>query len=189
MLTKVISGGQTGADIAGLKTAKSFGIETGGLMPFGFKAYDACHPEYKELYGVEAHTSSSYVPRTRANVQNSDGTIRLARDFQSAGEICTKKAIDQYGKPWFDYDLAFPWIPKIENSQCYKLIQAAIAWIEDSNIEVLNVAGNRQRTPMVDSIDIEERASLFLTELFKGLGHKEPQGCVTLQDSSDGSPE
>ncbi len=177
MLTKVISGGQTGADIAGLKTAKSFGIETGGLMPFGFKTYDGCRPEYKELYGVEAHSSSSYVPRTRANVRDSDGTIRLAIDFQSAGEICTKKAIDSFDKPWMDVDL--------NSMMTMMFVALAMTWIKEANISVLNIAGNRERP---DS-RIEERASLFLATLFKGLGHKEPQGCVSLEDSSDGSQD
>jgi RNA polymerase sigma factor (sigma-70 family) len=36
MVRKVISGGQTGADQAGLFAAEAFGIETGGWMPKGF---------------------------------------------------------------------------------------------------------------------------------------------------------
>ena len=97
-LKKVISGAQTGADIAGLEVAKKFGLETGGLMPFGYKTQDGPKTEYREMYGVEMHQSSSYVPRTRANVRDSDGTIRLAFDFESRGEVCTKKAIDDYKK-------------------------------------------------------------------------------------------
>lgn len=87
MLRKVISGAQSGADIAGLEIAKRFGYETGGTMPFGYKTLDGCKPEYKSLYGVSAHPSSSYVPRTRKNVLESDGTIRLAYNFSSKGEI------------------------------------------------------------------------------------------------------
>lgn len=171
MLRKVISGGQTGADIAGLKVAKRFGIETGGLMPFGYKAYDRPHPEYKELYGVEAHTSSSYVPRTRANARESDGTIRLAYNFDSAGEICTKKAIDDYKKPWFDVELDNFSLGVGEFGVNEIVVALALTWIKESNIEVLNVAGNREREGL--SFSVEERASLFLSELFNGLGHKE----------------
>jgi Circularly permutated YpsA SLOG family len=37
LLKKIISGGQTGADQAGLRTAKRLGIETGGWMPQGWR--------------------------------------------------------------------------------------------------------------------------------------------------------
>ena len=156
-LKKVISGAQTGADIAGLEVAKKFGIETGGLMPFGYKTQDGPKTEYREMYGVEMHQSSSYVPRTRANVRDSDGTIRLAFDFESRGEVCTKKAIDDYKKTFMDVVLG-------ENAKF--CIKAVAKWIEDNNIEVLNIAGNAEST----FAGTHDAATLFLTELFKELG-------------------
>lgn len=135
MMKRIISGAQTGADIAGLEVAKKFGFETGGTMPFGYKALDGCHPEYKKMYGVEFHTSSSYVPRTRKNVKNSDGTIRLAYDFSSKGEKCTLKAIEDYKKPYIDVDLNDP-IP----------VSDVIIWLKNNNIQILNVAGNSEKT-------------------------------------------
>ena len=50
MLRKVISGGQTGADRAGLQAAKSSGIKTGGYMPKGFLALDGNKVEFQYLY-------------------------------------------------------------------------------------------------------------------------------------------
>lgn len=134
MLRKAISGGQTGADIAGLEVAKKFGYETGGNIPFGYKTLDGCKPEYKDLYGMKVHYSSSYVPRTRMNVLEADGTIRLAYDFTSRGEICTLRAIEDYKKPWFDVDLNDP-----------SDILTVTNWITDHRIEVLNVAGNAEQ--------------------------------------------
>ncbi|CAE7860245.1 PYRB [Symbiodinium microadriaticum] len=141
---------QTGADIAGLEVAQKFGLETGGTMPFGFKALDGCHPEYKEMYGIEFHSSSSYVPRTRKNVRDADGTIRLAFDFTSKGEKCTLKAIEDYEKPHIDVDLSDP-IPVMD----------VITWIRDNNIETLNVAGNSEQTVN----GTHAAATDFLTEL------------------------
>lgn len=155
MLRKCISGGQTGADIAGLEVAKDFGLETGGTMPFGYKALDRCHPEYKEMYGIEFHSSSSYVPRTKKNVKDSDGTIRLAFDFSSKGEICTMKAIVSYKKPHIDVNLNDP-IP----------VKDVVTWIEDKNIEILNVAGNSEQTAPGTHVS----ATTFLTELCRALG-------------------
>lgn len=155
MLRKCISGGQTGADIAGLQVAKDFGLETGGTMPFGYKALDRCHPEYKEMFGIEFHSSSSYVPRTKKNVKDSDGTIRLAFDFSSRGEKCTMKAIAIYKKPFIDVDLNDP-IP----------VEDVVAWIRDKNIEILNVAGNSEQT----APGTYENSTEYLTKLFRALG-------------------
>ena len=151
MLKKVISGCQTGADIAGLEVAKEFGIETGGTMPFGFKTLAGCKPEYKDMYGVTAHNSSSYVPRTRKNVKDSDATIRLAYNFNSRGELCTLKAIKDYKKPHFDVDLSDP--PDIS---------CVTNWISGLTIEVLNVAGNAEET----SPGTHAAATEYLRKLF-----------------------
>ena len=154
MLRKVISGAQSGADIAGLETAKRFGYETGGTMPFGYKTLDGCKPEYKLLYGVSAHPSSSYVPRTRKNVLESDGTIRLAYNFSSKGEICTLRAIEDHKKPHFDVDLFDP-----------PPISSVTNWISCHRIAVLNVAGNAEQT----SPGTYLAATAYLERLFEAL--------------------
>ena len=151
-LRKVISGGQSGADIAGLEAAKKFGFETGGMMPFGFKTLDGPKPEYHDMYGLVPHASSSYTPRTRANVRESDGTIRLAFDFDSKGEICTKKAIDHYKKTFIDI-----------NFFAEQSIKPAVQWLCENDIEILNVAGNSEAT----WAGIHEKAFVFLEDLFK----------------------
>lgn len=154
MLKKVISGGQTGADVAGLETAKKFGYETGGMMPFGYKTLDGSKPTYKELYGIVAHSSSSYVPRTRNNVKESDGTIRLAYDFGTRGEICTLRAIEDYKKPHFDVDLNDP--PDVSD---------VLQWLKDKNITILNVAGNSEQS----CPGTHEAASKYLSSVFEEL--------------------
>ena len=154
MLKKVISGGQTGADIAGVETAKKFGYETGGNMPFGYKTLNGCRPEYKDLYGMKVHYSSSYVPRTKLNVLESDGTIRLAFNFESPGEICTKKAIDSYKKPHIDVNLNDP-IP----------ISCVTEWLSSHTIAVLNVAGNAEE----HNPGTHDAAVAYLEQLFEAL--------------------
>lgn len=172
MLKTVISGGQSGADIAGLEVAKKFGLETGGLMPFGYKTQDGPKTEYREMYGVEMHQSSSYVPRTRANVKDSDGTLRLAFDFESRGEVCTKKAIDDYKKHFMDVVLG-------ENAKfCIKVVAK---WIEDNNIEVLNIAGNAEST----FAGTHDATTNFLTELFRELGFDEISEKILHEDEMD----
>lgn len=157
-VVKVISGGQVGADIAGLRAAKALGIETGGWMPKGWKARDGKHPEYAELYGMHQHPYSyKYPPRTMMNVIYSDGTIRFATDFFSAGERCTLRCISKLQKPYFDIDL------NDIGSKGLRLFQA-IQWIRAHNIQILNVAGNANP-------EIELTVEFFLTEILKGVNH------------------
>ena len=183
-LRKVISGAQTGADIAGLEVAKKFGLETGGSMPFGYKTLDGPKTEYREMYGVEMHQSSSYVPRTRHNVKDSDGTIRLASNFDSRGEVCTLRAIQDYKKPHFDVDLSRLSDLTGVASPTDLIGQQVVEWLDEHDIEVLNVAGNAEQT----SPGTHARATEFLTELFQRMGLP-CDGSQCPSEQSDGSPE
>ncbi len=156
-IIKVISGGQTGADQAGLVVGKRFGFITGGWMPRGFKTLTGPRPDLKDLYNVQEHLSDSYAPRTELNVKESDGTVRLAGVLTSKGEICTLKAIKRFKKPYFDVDLTDP--PPVKEFA---------KWLTDNKISVLNVAGNSEQTfyrAFTQSVS-------YLTDSFFELGYK-----------------
>ena len=155
MLKKIISGGQSGADLAGLDVAKAMQMETGGTMPFGFKALDADgktvnHPDYAEKYGIVASDSSSYAVRTKKNVADSDGTIILGYNLQSKGTMCTLKSIILLQKPHLMIDLNDP--PSRDD---------VVDWLKSNNIETLNVAGNSEKTYK----GTYDSALLFLTNV------------------------
>ena len=158
MIERVISGGQTGADESGLFAAKEFGIETGGWMPPKFLNEWGHKPEYAELYGMKEHAVRGYQARTRANVRDSDGTIRFAVDFRSAGEKCTMKAIREFGKPYLDVQMG----AIIGGESSEEQIKIAVKWIQTKNIRVLNVAGNRESTRP----GLCKKAQDFLKEVF-----------------------
>lgn len=129
-LTKIISGGQTGADQAGLRAARTLGIATGGFAPRGWETHDGPAPWLAD-YGLE-EAVGGYPYRTALNVAHSSATVRFAVDFKSPGELCTMKAIKKYKKPHFDID---PFsTAKLDEFQ---------KWLE--NVTVLNVAGNSER--------------------------------------------
>lgn len=121
-------------------------------MPKGFKNQLGFFPEYAQLFNYTEHTSSSYKERTWENVQNSDGTLRLAFDFESLGEKCTLSAIRKYKKPYWDVNL--------KNSKDYLI--ATVDWIDRWNIKVLNIAGNSNKTNCYTEI----AAAFFLDRLF-----------------------
>lgn len=147
----VISGGQIGADIAGVRAAKLAGIKTGGNMPLGFITLDGMKPEYREEFGMREAVTGSYRTRTELNVRDSDGTIRIAYRWHSPGELCTLRAINWFEKPYLDIDPANPLKPR-----------AVALWLRSKQIKVLNVAGN------ADTF-LETFVESYLREVFKCL--------------------
>lgn len=152
MLERVISGGQTGADRAGLYSATDVGIPTGGWMPRGFRAQDGSRPEFAELFGSQEHTSERYPPRTALNVKESDATLRFASDWDSPGEVLTRQLCERYQRPFFDISRSTPPAPEV-----------VVDWLQKNRVRVLNIAGNSERT----SPGIEEFVRDYLRELFR----------------------
>lgn len=136
---KIISGGQTGADQAGLAAAKELGIETGGWLPKGCTTADGPRPDLLKLYGMKEHPQRGYPPRTERNVLDSDGTIMFG-DYLSPGCKLTAKFCARYNKPILTVSF-FTTNPHAANEDCIVLISN---WIAENNIYTLNVAGNRE---------------------------------------------
>lgn len=147
-LRKVISGGQTGADIAGLRAAKAAGISTGGWMSNDFRTLDGPRPEYEKEFGIRSHVSYAYPIRTRMNVRDSDATMRFAIDFHSAGEECTWASIVRLRKLHFDVEISAEELTKPEmlTKVWLRSPDAAADWIIKHRIYVLNIAGNSETT-------------------------------------------
>lgn len=128
MLTKIISGGQTGADQGGLDAALYLGLETGGYIPKGRRTeYGPMPIEQFKCYKLSEHFSSLYSPRTSLNVQDSDGTAIFGY-CESPGSKATIKFCLKYKKPY------------IKNPNKRELV----LWITQNRIKCLNVAGNRE---------------------------------------------
>ena len=163
MLELVMSGGQTGADQAGLRIAKQFRIPTGGWMPSDWQTGTGPRPDFEQLYGMKCLHHGGYKERTEANVRLSNGTVRFAADFNSRGEKCTLNAINDNNKPYMDIDI---------NNPLSTAIVVAV-WIRKNNIKKLNIAGNTQPANRnARAFMITEFTEQFLTELFTELGFK-----------------
>lgn len=131
-LEKIISGGQTGADAAGLLAAKAIGLKTGGVAPKGYRTEDGPMPVLKTEFGLTEHTSSDYKARTMQNVKDSDGTV-LFGDESSAGSGYTKKCCAVLNKPLFKVASG-----SLDSGAAFQ------QWLIEHQIKVLNVAGNRE---------------------------------------------
>src|SRR5262245_4392293 len=90
MIERVVSGGQTGADQAGLAVAKRLGIPTGGCMPRGWLTEAGPRPDLAVEYGLEETGTAAYSERTERNVLLADGTVVFG-DARSIGSMLTIK--------------------------------------------------------------------------------------------------
>lgn len=162
-LRTVISGGQTGADQAGLFAAKACGFETGGFAPQGFRTLAGNKPDIlRDMFGLEETVQRNYQARTGLNAKTGDATIRLATNFGSPGELCTLKFIQKYDKPYFDVNL------NLHDDKAYirETTAAFYEFLVQYQVQVLNVAGNADRFPSTGFGFHFHKSCSFLIDVF-----------------------
>ena len=128
-LIKIISGGQTGADRAGLDFAIAAGIPHGGWCPKGRKAEDGVIPA---KYQLTETNSTDYLTRTRWNVRDSDATMVFTiKPTLSGGSLRTAEYALKKGKPLLHFHQGSDFEP-------------LLPWISSNLIQTLNIAGSRE---------------------------------------------
>ena len=132
ILTKIISGGQTGADQAALDAAIDLDIPHGGWIPKDRLTEDGPLPE---KYHLQEMPTGSYPKRTEKNVEDSDGTVIFTRGRLSGDSSLTASFAVEHGKPWVHIDLS-----KLHALHASTKLHE---WIVSERIQVLNVAGSR----------------------------------------------
>ncbi len=103
MITKIISGGQTGADRGGLDAAIHCDLPHGGWCPRGRIAEDGVIPS---KYQLNEMASPEYLPRTKANVFDSDTTVIFTYGPLKGGSLKTATYAHHLEKPWHEVDLS-----------------------------------------------------------------------------------
>lgn len=149
----VVSGGQSGADLGGLRAAKRCGIPTGGYMPRGWMTEFGPRPNYKEWFGMDEWITSDYKDRTRENVRLGDGTVIFGQ--RSPGSNATEEFCRVLGKPciWItSKNVLFGVDPDA--------MREFSEWIGTHSIQVLNVSGNRESITLGIEFGVED----FLVE-------------------------
>ena len=126
-LHKIMSGGQTGADLTALEEATRIGLETGGWCPNHCRTETGPNWDLVNKYGLKETPTFDYQPRTRLNVRDSDTTLWFG-NIGSPGYWCTLNACGQHGKTLYSN-------PSDE-------VLRSIA----DQYEIVNVAGNRAST-------------------------------------------
>lgn len=156
MISKIVSGGQTGVDRAALDVALDLDLACGGWAPRGRRAEDGRIPA---RYPMRETATAAYPQRTRLNVRDADATLILTRGEPAGGTAFTIACAERLDRPCMLVDLTRP-----------DLEQAAATvreWLDDEQVRVLNVAGPRESS----APGIAEEAAAFLRSV---LGDEDP---------------
>lgn len=130
MITKIQTGFQMGADIAGADAAIANNIPYSGWIPKGRRT-EAGPLDPK--YNATEMPTTGYPPRTKKNIADSDGTAIFTHGALSGGSALTRKGARELNKPWIHVDFN-----KLSVQDAVAYLEA---WIDSENISVLNVAG------------------------------------------------
>jgi hypothetical protein len=173
MIKKIISGGQTGADRAALDVALKFGIPHGGWIPKGRKTEKGPLPE---MYRLKEMPTDSYEARTEKNVQDSDGTLIIARGKLTGGTDYTRHMTLKHKKQLLGIDLNL--------IGHYDAASLAASWIKLQKVYVLNVAGPKAS----EDIQIYSDVVIILEQIVKILTDEDRESQIALKYPEKGKP-
>jgi hypothetical protein len=146
----IISGGQTGADRAGLDFAIYNNIPHRGWCPKGRKAEDGGIPPQ---YQLQETPSSGYLQRTEWNARDSDGTVIFTMGKElTGGSKRTAEFASRHGKP----------ILHLYPGLGYVMERLLVDFVTNNEIRELNVAGTRgSKDPKVYGFALELLKAAF----------------------------
>jgi hypothetical protein len=133
MVKKIISGGQTGVDTAGLSFALRCGLQLGGWCPRGRRREDGVIPR---RFNLKETPSRGYLQRTTWNIRDSDATVIFSVSARlKGGSRKTAQLTRQQRKPYLHLAAQRTGIDHVT---------ALCRFIRQHRIRVLNVAGPRR---------------------------------------------
>ena len=137
LISKIVSGGQTGVDRGAIEAACARGFPYGGLIPKGRLAEDGIVPE--KFDKMEVSTKKDYLFRTEWNVVHSDATLIVTNKVPlSGGTKRTADFCEKHGKPYLVIERPV---------DSYEIVTWLISLINKTlrkEYIVLNVAGPRE---------------------------------------------
>ena len=147
---KIVSGGQTGADVAGLDWAIENSIAHGGWCPKGRRTEDGPLPL---RYALTETPVAGYLQRTEWNVRDSDATIVFTlNDNLDGGSKRTADFADKLGKPFFHMR------PGVHPKYLARFLVR-------HQVKVLNIAGKRESSAPDISVFVSETLSQAIMQV------------------------
>ena len=152
-LKSIVTGGQTGVDIAAVKAAVEYGIPYYGWVPKGYRNETESIDPYLRS-GFFESDSESFESRTERNVIIGEATLVLFEKDKDEGTILTKSFSEKHKKKYREID--------IRGQETIDVAYEISEWLTNEQIEILNVAGPRES----NSPQIEQRAQEIFRILF-----------------------
>ena len=192
LLTKVISGGQTGADRAALEAALEAGIATGGWAPPGFVTSRGTDLVLRDRFHLvellpkggrfRSSVAAGYVQRSKANVDAADGTLAfrlhasMGTDktiaYAQSGHWTTRNCGTTRTTTTLSLLPDDPYRPclvvtSLAEKDLASNIETICQFILTHHITILNVCGHREAPP--DCPNFSETIQGLLTKCFSAL--------------------
>lgn len=153
-LKKVISGGQSGADRAGLHAARAMHIATGGWAPPGYVTVRGRRTDLATEFGLRevpvttGGQTNMYVRRSMMNVDDSDGTIafylRFSRGTGATISYCrTGKWNGGSGRTVGPHYRPCLVVSDLSSANRTAVVNSIVQFVTRHRIQTLNVAGHR----------------------------------------------
>jgi len=150
-----VSGGQTGADVAGLDWSIGAGIAHGGWCSKSRKTDDSLTDS---RYALTETPGKGYLQRTEWNVRDSDATVIFTVDARlDGGSKRTADFVDLHGRPWLHMR------PGVDPKYL-------AAFVDRHRVKVLNVAGKRPSSAPGSLSSCRTRWKPRCAELLKAIG-------------------
>ncbi|HZW13927.1 MAG TPA: putative molybdenum carrier protein [Noviherbaspirillum sp.] len=144
---KIVSGGQSGADRAGLDWAIAHGVAHGGWCPKGRKTEEGPLADH---YQLQETPDSKYLQRTEWNVRDADATIIFTLSEKvDGGSKRTVEFAEKLGKPFLHFR------PGVHPKFIARFLQK-------NQVRVLNIAGKRESSAPGIAKFVEEALSAAL---------------------------
>lgn len=150
-ISRIVSGGQTGADRGGLDAGLALGIPIGGWCPKGRIAEDGRIPD---IYQLNESTSKNYLRRTELNVVDSEATVIFTYGVPSGGSSRTIDFAIKHSRSFLCCDLN-------DLEKCGVTFNTFLGELGEG--VVLNVAGSRESKAPGIQIAVRD----FLITVFK----------------------
>jgi hypothetical protein len=131
-VSKIVSGGQPGADRAALDVALVAGITCGGWCPKGRKAEDG---RIDEVYPLVETLSAGHRQCSKWNARDSDGTLIITQGKTTGATELTAQEAEKCLRPLLIIDTM--------KTSFDAAVEIAVRWVKRNSIRVLNITGPR----------------------------------------------
>ena len=132
MLKKIISGGQSGVEIAALDAAVEMDIPHAGWAYKRKRTEDGILPEHYNLKTIDV---PSLHDRLEKNITDSDGTVILTHGQLIIGSKIIKNLANQHEKPCLYVDLS--------NCSINHVVSSIRKWVTKNEIEAIYFTGSK----------------------------------------------